>query len=209
MHRQPPLDGPIAVVGDAAPPGLFDLWPIATRRDCPATPTLGDRDQGLSCPALAIDGAETDQWPLAAVGAGGHTTRGPSRHRRHDALTAQVCSPPTVVGLGIVGAIGQQMGPAPSSPGVRHQGATRHLVPSRPPVSDRSTPSERSAPHCHRPLQLGPVTGALNPPAAGSRGWPGHAQRPWNPRQPCGREGRPRAGPSGRSWAGPAPARAG
>jgi hypothetical protein len=35
MHRHPQFDGPIAVVGDAAQQGLFDLLPIAARGDGP------------------------------------------------------------------------------------------------------------------------------------------------------------------------------
>jgi hypothetical protein len=69
MHRQPPLNGPIQVVGHAAPPGLLALWPITAGRDHHAKPTLHDRDQRCHGPARAVDGAGTGPVPLAARGA--------------------------------------------------------------------------------------------------------------------------------------------
>jgi hypothetical protein len=55
MPRQPQLNRPIQVVGNAAQQGLLDLLPVAARRDCAAKPELDDRDERLSSPPLAID----------------------------------------------------------------------------------------------------------------------------------------------------------
>jgi hypothetical protein len=91
MHRQPPLNGPIQVVGHAAPPGLLALWPITAGRDHHAKPTLHDRDQRCHGPARAVDGAGTGPVPLAARGAPAQARRATcSQSSRFPVITPQL-----------------------------------------------------------------------------------------------------------------------
>jgi hypothetical protein len=50
------------------------------------------------------------QLELEAVGTPRQAMRWPPRNRWNDALDAQICTPPTLVGLGIIAPIGQQTG---------------------------------------------------------------------------------------------------
>jgi hypothetical protein len=79
--------------------------------------------------------------------------------RRNDALDAQGFSQPAVVGLGIVDAIGQGAREAQPVPGLCHQGAKLHMVPSRPQDSRLLTQYQGIDPDGHRLLQ--PRAGAV------------------------------------------------
>jgi hypothetical protein len=181
MPRQPQLNGPIQVVGHAAQQGLLDLLPVAPRCDRPAKPALNHRDECLDFPPLAICLAGKSQLQLASIGVSRHATRWPPRDRGNNARDAQVLTQPAVVGLGIVAAIGQQTRRGQPSQGLCHQGAKLNMVPARPAIGDLATQDQRVGPDGYRPLQ--PRAGAIAcpKPAVGNRGWPGHAQSPWNP----------------------------
>jgi hypothetical protein len=163
MPRQPQSNRAIQVVGDAAPRGLLDRLPIAACGDRPATSAFDDRDARLDVPPLAVDIAGKGPLALAAGGTPCQGTGWPPRDWGNAALEAQIVSPPAGVGLGIVAAIGPQRRTAPSGQGLCHQGATRHMVPSRPTVGHRPTPHHGGGPDGYRPL----------PPRAGAVALPG------------------------------------
>jgi hypothetical protein len=155
-HRQPQLDGPRQVGGDAAPQGLLDLWPGAPRRDRPANPPRDDRAQRLDWPPRPLGLPGKGPLPLAARGAPPQATRWSSRDGGKNAREAQVFPPPAVVGLRIIACLGQPAREGPSGQRVCHQWAKFHLVPARSPVRDLSTQAQGGGPPRHRPLQPGP-----------------------------------------------------
>ena len=172
MPRQPPWHRALPVVGHAAQQDLCDLWPIAARGDGPSKPALDACDTRRDCPPLARGLPGHGQWPLAARGASRQAPGWPPCDRRHEALEAEVFSPPAVVGLRLVAPIGQQARAAQTGPGLCHQGATLPVVPARPPVGPRPTPHQRIAPHRYRPLQPRAGTRALTgPPLVVRAGW--------------------------------------
>jgi hypothetical protein len=62
MRRQPELNSPIQVVGNAAQQGLLNLLPLAARRNCPAQSALDNRDEHLDFPPLAIALRRKASW---------------------------------------------------------------------------------------------------------------------------------------------------
>jgi hypothetical protein len=133
--------------------------PVAPCRDGPAKPALDDRDECLNLPPLARRFAGQSQLQLATIGVPRQATRWPPRDGGNQAREAQGLAQPAVVGLGIVAAIGQQTHTGQPGQGLCHQGATLHMVPSRPAIGHLSTPHQRVGPDRDRPFQ--PRAGAV------------------------------------------------
>lgn len=76
------VDRAMPVVHDTSQPGLFALWPVATRTDRPAPSVLDHGDDHLSFPPLAINLVGKTPLPLAAQGLRRHTALRPSEDRR-------------------------------------------------------------------------------------------------------------------------------
>jgi hypothetical protein len=108
MLRQPQSNSAIQVIGRAVQQDLIDLLPGAARCDRPARPVLDDRDERLDVPLPGPRPDRERSVELAAIGKPRQATGWPPYKRRNDALEPQICSPPAVVGLGVIATIGQQ-----------------------------------------------------------------------------------------------------